>query len=409
MKILRTIALLFLCIVCYWALGFFLLTGHGSFSSRTYKNSENVVLHDGKLITVERKVDWTTNIVLLDLGLGFPTFPHLSKRWPDKFWLKFKHPDTQKIVKWQGEQHYIPVLLDIVDGVPYLVVLGRVSKETEAIYGCPELPYSYLKYETGFFGKWVPVPVENAPDVLRISNLSQDRRNDGGFFQEVIPRTYEEWNYTYKNEHRNERKVGDCRPPLRPLPDVPLPKPVDVELETVESTDYIVKGADEYYKSLSERKGSIIRANCAKLFRPPNPENLMQGERFINDLTGSIRLPYSGPTPFPSGRMLENRAERYCDDKFIWFIAGHEELGKTIITKYTVSGNLRYNIRMDNPKTADNKLARSMVLDSITAENGYFYFYWVQSLPRTASSSMAYPNRMTKLRFREPIHEATSK
>lgn len=366
---------------------------------------ENVALHDGRHIKVERSVYRPTEFKILDPFFGLPIAPRTEMGGPI-YSLKFTHPDTQERISWKSEQYYTPLLLNIVNGIPYLVVNGFTSKETEAIYGCPELPYFYLKYDSGFFGRWVPVPMEKAPDVLRISNLSQERRNDAGFSQKIIPRTYEEWNYQYKNNYRNERKVGDCRPPLQPLPDVPLPKPVDVELETVESTDYIVKGADEYHKSLSERKGSIIRANCAKFFRPPNHENIMQGERFINDPTGNIRLPYSGLTHFPSGRMLEKRTERYCDDKFVWFVAGHEEHGKTIITKYTVSGKLLYNIRMDDPRTADNKLARSMVLDSITAENGYFYFYWVQSLPRPASSSMTYPNRMTQFRFREPVLES---
>ena len=398
--ILRIVVIFFLCTVCTAAMGF---------TSRTESQIEDVALHDGRQIKVERTVQWKTEFHILDPFFGLPFMPRFETSGPDTFSLKFKHPDTQETITWQGVQYYTPVLLDIVSGVPYLVVNGFTSKETEAIYGCPELPYFYLKYESGFFGKWVAIPVEEAPDVLRIANLPKGSGNDGGFFQQVIPRTYEEWNYIYKNEHRNERKVWDCRPPLKPLADVPLPKPVDVELETVESIDYIVKGADEYYKSLSERKGTITRANCSKFFRPPNPEKLMLGERFINDPTGNIRLPYSGPTPFPSGRMLENRAERYCDDKFVWFVAGHEELGKTITTKYSASGDLLYNIRMDDPKTADNKLARSMVLDSITAENGYFYFYWVQSLPRPTNSSMGYPNRMTKFRFREPIHEAASK
>lgn len=398
--ILRIVAIFLLCTICSSAMGF---------TSRTETQIEDVALHDGRHIKVERTVQWTTQFKILDSFFGLPIMPRFEKSGPDTFSLKFKHPDTQETITWQGEQYYIPVLLDIVRGVPYLVVNGVISKKTEAIYGCPELPYFYLKYESGFFGKWVAIPVEEASDVLRVANLPKGSGNDSGFFQQVIPRTYEEWNYMYKNEHRNERKVWDCRPPLKLLADVPLPKPVDVELETVESIDYIVKGADEYYKSLSERRGTITRANCSKFFRPPNPENLMLGERFINDPTGNRRLPYSGPTPFPSGRMLENRDERYCDDKFVWFVAGHEERGKTIITKYTASGDLLYNIRMDDPKVADNKLARSMVLDSIMAENGYFYFYWVQSLPPPSNSTMAFPNRMTKFRFREPIHEAASK
>jgi len=395
---LRIVAIFLLCTICSTAMGF---------TSRTETKTEDVALHDGRHIKVERTVQWTTEFKILDPFFGMPIMPRFEKSGPDTFSIKFKHPDTQETITWQGELHYSPVLLDIVDGVPYLVVNGQISKKTESIYGCPELPYFYLKYESGLFGKWLPIPVEQAPDVLHISNLSQASRNDGGFFQREIPRTYEEWNYQYKNEHRNERNLWDCRPPLQPLPDVLLPKPVDVELETVENTDYIVKGADEYYKSLSERRGTITRANCSKFFRPPKPENLILGERFINDPTGNLRLPYSGPTPFPFGRMLENRAERYCDDKFVWFVAGHEERGKTIITKYAASGDFLYNIRIDDPKVTDNKLARSMVLDSITAENGYFYFYWVQSLP--SPTPMVYPNRMSKFRFREPIHEAASK
>ena len=129
----------------------------------------------------------------------------------------------------------------------------------------------------------------------------------------------------------------------------------------------------------------------------------MQGELFINDPTGNIRLPYSGPAPFPSGNPFGRRVERYCDDKFVWFIAGHEERGKTILTKYTASGKILYNIRMDDPKTADNNLARRLVLGSITAENGHVCFYWEQSLPLSTDSPQRYPIRMTKFRFLEPI------
>lgn len=397
---LRIVVLFLLCSVCSAAMGF---------TSRTESQIEEVTLHDGRHIKVERTVQWTTQFKILDPFFGLPIMPRFEKSGPDTFSLKFKHPDTQETITWQGEQYYTPVLLDIVNGVPYLVVNGTISKETEAIYGCPELPYFYLKYESGFLGKWLPVPVEKAPDVLRISNLSQASRNDGGFFQKVIPRTYEEWNYEYKNEHRNERKVWDCRPPLKPLPDIPMPKPLDIELETVESQEYTLKSADEYYKSHWDKKGTITRANCSKLLLPPNPENLMFGERFINDQTGSKRLPYSGPIPFPSGRMLEKRAEHYCDEKYIWFVAEREEAGKTIISKFTSSGDILYSTRMTNPTSPVSKPIRRIVLDSFTSENGYFYFYWDQELPIPPKTSMQYPHRMTKFRFREPAQESISK
>ena len=436
----RIVALLLLCIACS--------TTAWGFTSRTERWSEDVVLHDGRRIKVEREVDWTKEFHLLDPFFGLPIAPRFEEKGFDKFRIKFKHPDTQETIKWQGEEHYSPVLLDLINGVPYLVVYGMPNKETESIYGCHELPYTYLRYDSKMWGEWKVIPVDKAPDILRNANLSphypdfgdlgaqmeaiytserggRQRRDmspddvqrkmspaeqhSAGFFQRTIPRTYEEWNYSYKNNHRNERKRGDCRPPLQPLPDISLPKPIDIELEPVESKDYIVRSADEHYKSLREMKGSVTSDNCSKLFRPPNPENLMLGERFVNDPSGSKRLPYSGPTPFPSLKMFEKRTERYCDDNFVWFVAGHEELGKTIITKYSISGDFLYSIRMVDPKIADNNLARNMVRDSITAENGYIYFCWEQSLPLPANSSLVFPHRMTKFRFREPGHEAAVK
>lgn len=207
--VLRIVALSLLCTICSTAMGF---------TSRTESQVEVVALRDGRHIKVERTVQWTTQFKILDPFFGLPIRPRFEKSDPDTFSLKFKHPDTQEMVTWQGEQHYTPVLLNIVSGVPYLVVNGVISKETEAIYGCPELPYFYLKYESGFFGKWMPVPAGKAPDVLRISNLSQASRNDGGFFQRVIPRTYEEWDYIYKDNHLKERKVWDCRLPYKAPP-----------------------------------------------------------------------------------------------------------------------------------------------------------------------------------------------
>lgn len=232
-----------------------------AFSSRTEHWSEDVLLHDGRIIKVEREVDWTTHIVITDPFFGLPTLPHISKSWPDKYWLKFKHPDTQETIRWQGEQYFDPVLLDIVDGIPYLVVNGRTDKSTDKFYGCPELPYIFLKYEKGFSGKWIPIPVGQAPSVLQDANLSpdypdfpdysgystQDKANEearykaahggrasrdlsldqvierilwmenrsGGEFQAKIPRGYDDWFYTAKNDYRYERKQGDCRPPAK--------------------------------------------------------------------------------------------------------------------------------------------------------------------------------------------------
>lgn len=413
----RTLALLLLLVACTQVMGF---------SARTERWTEDVALHDGRQIRVEREVEWTAEIVLTDPFFGLPTLPHISKNWPDKFHIRFKHPDTQENIVWQGEQHYRPVVLDLVDGVPYLVVYGRVTKKTEAIYGCPELPYIYLKYESEFVGTWSPVPVEKAPEELQRANLSlsypdfgsDSRRNlspadiqrampkSSGYFQSEIPRTYDGWHLKSKNSARNERNLGDCRPPPQPIPDIPIPKPTDVVLEVVVNRDYSLKYPDDFPdKTVSAVQGTITAGQCAPLFQIADADNVMLGERFVNDLTGTKKLPYTGPIPFPSGRMLEQRAIRYCNDKFIWFIAEHEEPEKRVITKYTISGDIIYNIQFTDPKTVDNKMYRGMVPNSVTTEDGYFYFYWTHELPTLIGPPAIYSHRIAKMRFKEPVPE----
>ena len=373
------------------------------------------MLHDGRLITVERAVDWTTRIILTDPFFGLPTLPHLSDNWPDKFWLKFKHPATQETIKWQGEQYYRPVLLDIVGGVPYLIVYGRGSKETEAIYGCPELPYSYLKYEAGSFGKWSPVPVENAPDMLRKANLSpkypdfggDSRRNmtsaevqkemasaessSAGFFQRVIPRSYKEWNYTYKNGHLNERKQGDCRPPRAPLPQAVLPAPIEGSPEIVETINYTpdrIAIGDDWSNLVFDKKRE---GECKKLFRPTDPNDYMQGQRFVNDSSGQKPAPYSRTTEFNMGvRVL-------CDD-YVWFVTHQEETGKIVISKFTVTSDLVFRTSFRNPDRVDGFVGYIRV-PSLRSEGGYLYFDW---LDFRDINRQWHIKRWLKMRMKEP-------
>lgn len=206
-------------------------------SSAAESWDEEALLHDGRLIVINREVGYTLQVLSGDSGS-----PVFMKSWPDKFWLKFKHPDTQETIKWQGEQNFNPVLLDIIDSVPYLVVSGRPDKKTEKIYGCPELPFIYLKYESGFFGKWVPVSAENSPKNLRDMNLSprypdhlsrNDSQRDYQSRKSVltnirfdspngtggkIPTSYDNWDYPFKESYRYNRRNNDCRKPAEGPP-----------------------------------------------------------------------------------------------------------------------------------------------------------------------------------------------
>lgn len=362
----------------------------GSVAMSAESTIEDVALHDARHIKVERSVYRPTEFKILDPFFGLPIAPRTEMGGP-VYSLKFTHPDTQERISWKSKQYYTPVLLDIVNGIPYLVVNGFTSKETEAIYGCPELPYFYLKYESGFFGKWVPVPMEKAPDVLRISNLSQGRRNDAGFFQKDIPRTYEDWHYQYKNEHLNERKVWDCRPPRTPLPQAVLPTAIEGTPEILETINYTpdrIAIGDEWTEFVFDLKRE---GECKKLFRPTDPNDYLQGQRFIKDSTGKKPVPYSRTAQFNMGvRVL-------CDDD-VWFVTHQEVPGRIVISKFTVTGDLVFRTSFRNPDRVEGFVGYIRI-PSLRLEGGYLYFDWLDFRDINREWHI---KRWLKMRMKEP-------
>ena len=357
------------------------------FSTRTESWSEDALLHDGRIVKVNREVEYTFQLFYGDGGS-----PGMFGRWPDKFWFQFKHPDTQETVKWQGKQYFDPVLVDIVDGVPYLVVYGQPDKKTEKIYGCPDLPYIFFKYEKGGLGgKWTPIQVEQFPGILQDANLSPDfsystqasrhlsrdevlgnirkvEGSSGGNFQAKIPRGYDTWYSDYKNSRKNERKTNDCRPPRQPPAKVQLPAPQEVVLEILEIKDYTpdrLISPDEWARVAFDEKRS---AYCGALFKSADPDDSWMGERFVKDSTGQKRTPYDNFD-------IRSGAKRLCDRDNIWFFAHLEEPNKMVLTKYTTAGDLLYRISFANPEDVKDFFGYIMP-PTLKSENGYLYLEW---------------------------------
>lgn len=382
-----------------------------AFAVRTESWSEDVALHDGRQITVEREVDWTFRIASGDAAAGF----NFLKNWPDKFWFKFKHPDTQETIKWQGEQHYIPVLLDLINGVPYLVVYGRPTKRTESIYGCAELPYTYLRYNSKNGGRWEAIPLDKALRDLRRANLSPDypgigkkhlstddvqsvmlrRENSSSYhFQQEIPRDYNEWRNPYKNSYLNERDKDDCRPPRSQLTPVSLPTATERTQELIKTIDYAperVSVGDDWERLTFDKKRE---GECKKLFRPTNQNDYMQDQRFVGDPTGGKRVPYSSNGQFQMGvRML-------CDE-YVWFVTHQEVSGKMVITKYTHAGDIAFRISFLRPEPVPGFVGY-IAIPSLRSEAGFLYFDWMDFRDINREWHI---KRILKLRVREPAEQ----
>lgn len=371
--------------------------------------SEDVVLQDGRRIKVEREVSYTFKHSIGDAGSGFSVF----KNKLSNHHLQFKNPDTGRIIDWQGDSLFAPVLLDLIDGVPYLVLSARPTKETERIYGCTELPFVYLQYDTDSQVKWRTVPEDRAPRALKRVNLSfaeenklkvhlsveevqetitQKEKSSGRFIQRDIPRDYSEWRYQYKNSYRNERRRDDCRPPRAPLPQMALPIPIEGSPEILETTDYTpdrITIGDDWSGFVFDKKRE---GACKSLFRPTDPDDYMQGQRFVKDSSGNKPAPYSRTVQFNMGvRVL-------CDDENVWFVTHQEDPGKIVISKFTVTGDLVFRTSFRNPERVDGFTGYIRV-PSLRSEGGYLYFDW---LDFRNSNREWHIKRCLKMRMKEP-------
>ncbi len=358
-----------------------------AFSTKTKSWSEDALLHDGRIIKVNREVGYTFQLFSGDSGS-----PGFMDSWPDKFWLKFRNPDTQETLKWQGEQYFYPVLLDIVGGVPYLVVVGRPDKKTEKIYGCPELPYIYLKYEKGLLGKWIPIPADQAPKTLQYINLSPDypdnipSRNDSdfisvngrlpndlshdqvlenikwrakGYVQARVPNSYSDWNYTYKESYKLERRSNDCRP----LPSGPPPSPefiaarqaiANAELkattlnaqiesytdnpETISQEDYSrIKGIWTGNGYLNNKCNGIVKSIA------PIREFRDKGGWYLNGyqlvMSSGKEIPLQESLGQASARAPEVPQIVTCSENVI-LVAGFKSKNELIIKRFNISGEV---------------------------------------------------------------------
>jgi len=123
---------------------------------------EEVLLHDGSKIVVERSV---VRGGRHEIGQR-PPYSEQS--------LAFTLPKSGKKLTWQdhyskdiGTASFLPMLLDIAEGIPYLVAtpMGCLSYNK---WGRPNPPYVVFRYERE---SWQRIPLAELPDELRATNL----------------------------------------------------------------------------------------------------------------------------------------------------------------------------------------------------------------------------------------------
>jgi hypothetical protein len=125
---------------------------------------EEIVLHDGKIVVLER---------FFHLG-EYPTADSHNRSPLDQT-LTFTLPETNRKISWATEyknhspepDSLGPLLLDVVDGVPYLATSpsGCIAYNK---WGRPNPPYVLFKY---FNNEWKRISMEEFPAELVKANL----------------------------------------------------------------------------------------------------------------------------------------------------------------------------------------------------------------------------------------------
>jgi hypothetical protein len=132
--------------------------------SKTINWKEEVLLHDSKVLLIER---------FYNLG-GYPTLDASERALLDET-ITFTLPESKQKIVWQTEfrqdlsepNSLGSLLLDIVDGVPYLVTspAGCIAYNK---WGRPNPPYVLFKYVNA---TWQQIPLQELPTELVQANL----------------------------------------------------------------------------------------------------------------------------------------------------------------------------------------------------------------------------------------------
>lgn len=123
---------------------------------------EEVLQHDGSKIMVERRIERGGRH---EIG---QKPPYKEQR------LRFTMPGTSQTVTWEdhysddlGQANFLPMALDIVEGMPYLVVypMGCLSYNN---WGRPNPPYVVFRYQAN---EWKRIPLEQLPQAITTPNM----------------------------------------------------------------------------------------------------------------------------------------------------------------------------------------------------------------------------------------------
>lgn len=373
---------------------------------------EQTFSHTGKMLAVTRTVEFSrASGELLEM----------ARLAPNRFSLEFTHPENGRQISWHGEKDVHPILLDVVDGTPWLVVNSEFAYLNIAVFGCSSLPYIFLKFDSRK-GRWIEQDAIEVPPTLREANLSYEwdaesmrgnpiqtpgeiaarnlskQRSTSHYFSQLIPRTHAEWKYDGKKQNAAPGRANECRNTRHEPIDAIIPQggqlaTQPVQLEILESKDFnpdwAIKQAPDVKESLWTKYAwdEERHSACSSYIRVAEGDREHRVLGFIEDPAGKVRF-IADP--------------RLCDADAIWFLDFGIVRGRVVIVKCTPQGEILYRASFATPPEPGGYIGTIMP-PTLRARDGYLYFDWWNF--RTSGPDH-YIKRTMKVRFREPASAA---
>lgn len=369
--------------------------------SKEAKWTDEALLHDGRKLDVQRTVAF-------------------YKDSPVEHSLQARNPDTGREMSWKGERHVRPLLLEFFQGTAYLAVTSAMNLfQNPPLYGCPDVPFVFFKYDEKKAVWERPAPLSIPPEVTK-ANLSEDYdsfwmprkprqtpddiqrryaelgRQTERMLSADLPRHFEDWKYAKKARYRNERYQGDCRPPV-PIPVDAInpetgPRSVswNIGLEVLNVKDFTppihmdsTSGKPEWgLLAFDKERGKA----CDAFFKPADPNNpkLDGWKSFVQDKTGKKLIGWLGPS--------------VCDPDALWFIYYGVESERCVISKVNPQGEVIYRISFEHPEQVRGD-SGSIAAPTLKAREGWVYFDWLY-FRRDRDTVLL--SRTVSVRFKEP-------
>lgn len=125
---------------------------------------------------------------------------------------------------------------------------------------------------------------------------------------------------------------------------------------------------------------------CRSLLKPETngAPQMQTWHLFVNDPSGRKKVRYTGSA--------------VCDPDAIWFLDYVIEKDRTVVTKYSIEGDLIYRASFEKPKEPRG-YAGAILMRTFKAEERYLQFDWWNT---HQSGRDRHVNRSLKLRFKEP-------